>query len=83
MDVKQFKKGIQKIEIKKLKEVGKSAAQVEFAVNIDVKLSKDYRGPLKNGKNQMYFLVRPKEDWEFKNCQYRHSSTTKSKIVLH
>lgn len=66
MDVKKFKKGIQKIEVKKLKEVGKSTAQVEFAVNFDVKRSKDFRGSLKNGKNQMYFLVQTTGDREFK-----------------
>jgi hypothetical protein len=65
-DVEKFKKGIQKVEVKDLKELGRNSAQVEFAVSFSVKLSKDYKGTLKNGMNKMYFLVQPTGDMEFK-----------------
>ena len=65
-DVSKFKKGINKIELSKLKEVERGSYHVEFMATIFVELDKDYNGPLTSGENKMYFLVEPNGYMDFK-----------------
>ena len=64
--VTEFKKGIKKVELTKLKEIGKSNSQVEFIAYFNVELENNYRGLLKNGENKMYFTVQSTGSMEFK-----------------
>lgn len=64
--VSEFKKGIKKIELTKLTEIGRSSSQVEFIADINVELDNNYNGPLVNGENKMYFTVQPTGYMEFK-----------------
>lgn len=61
-----FKKGVNKIEVKQVKEVARTAAQVEYVVKFDVGLEKNYQGSLKEGMNQLYFLIQQTDEMEFK-----------------
>lgn len=65
-DVSKFKKGINKIELSKLKEVDRGSYHVEFVATIFVELEKDYNGPLTSGENKMYFVVEPNGYMDFK-----------------
>lgn len=65
-DVSKFKKGINKIELSKLKEVERGSYHVEFMATIFVELEKDYNGPLTSGENKMYFVVEPNGYMDFK-----------------
>lgn len=65
-DLKEFKKGVKKVEIKNLEEVARNAAQVEYSVTFHTDLEKGYKGCLKNGLNKMYFLIQQTDEMEFK-----------------
>jgi hypothetical protein len=65
-NVDEFKKGIKKVELKKMIEVNRSDNQVEFLVKINVQLEPGYKGPLVNGENTMYFYIQPTGYMEFK-----------------
>lgn len=65
-DVNEFKTGIKKIELSKLKEVDRGSYHVEFVATIFVELEKDYNGPLVSGENRMYFIVEPNGYMDFK-----------------
>ncbi|WP_053368372.1 DL-endopeptidase inhibitor IseA family protein [Bacillus sp. FJAT-27245] len=64
--VDEFKKGIKKVEVRELKEVARAKNQVEYAAKFYVELEAGYKGSLKQGENQMYFLIQPTGDMEFK-----------------
>lgn len=64
--VDEFKKGIKKVEMKKLVETDRSASQVEFMVKLNVELEKGYKGPLVNGENILYFYIQPTGYMKFK-----------------
>ncbi|MFT4413795.1 DL-endopeptidase inhibitor IseA family protein [Fredinandcohnia humi] len=66
----EFRKGIKKVEIRELREVGRSATQVEFVAKVDMQLESNYKGSLQNGINQFYFLVQPVGEYEFKIVSY-------------
>ncbi|WNS73781.1 DL-endopeptidase inhibitor IseA family protein [Bacillus sp. DTU_2020_1000418_1_SI_GHA_SEK_038] len=65
-DTAAFKKGIKKIEMKKLEELARTKTQVEFVVSFHAELEKGYKGQLKNGENKMYFLIENTGEMEFK-----------------
>ncbi|MDZ5473579.1 DL-endopeptidase inhibitor IseA family protein [Bacillus sp. 31A1R] len=66
LNVDEFKKGINKLRYIDMKEVGRETAQVEFAVKFYVELKKDYKGSLKPGENQMFFLIQQTDEMEYK-----------------
>ncbi|RDU37499.1 hypothetical protein DRW41_06545 [Neobacillus piezotolerans] len=61
-----FKKGIKKVEVREMTEVARSKAHVEYKVKFFVELDAGYKGTLKPGENQIYFLIQPTSDMEFK-----------------
>lgn len=65
-DVDTFKKGIKNVEVRTLDEHNRSTDQVEFKVTFDVKLASNYKGPLKNGINEMYFLIENTGEFVYK-----------------
>lgn len=65
-NVSEFKKGIKKLELTSLKEIGRNSAQVEFIAYINVELENNYYGPLMSGENKMYFTIQPTGYMEFK-----------------
>lgn len=65
-DVETFKKGITNVEVRTLDEHKRSINQVEFKATFDVKLSNNYIGSLKNGINQLYFLIENTGKFEYK-----------------
>lgn len=65
-DVDSFKSGIKKVEVRTLDESNRSSDQVEFKVTFDVELAKNYKGSLKNGMNELYFLIENTGEFEYK-----------------
>ncbi|WP_316570558.1 DL-endopeptidase inhibitor IseA family protein [Neobacillus sp. YIM B06451] len=68
--VDEFKKGIKKVEVREMKEVGRSKVHVEYKAKFFVELDAGYKGSLKPGENEMYFLIQQTGDMEFKIASY-------------
>ncbi|WP_052948798.1 DL-endopeptidase inhibitor IseA family protein [Mesobacillus campisalis] len=64
--VDEFKKGITKLEVRSLNEVARNSSQVEYEARFYVELESGYEGSLTKGINQMYFLIQPTGEMEFK-----------------
>jgi len=64
-DTEAFKKGIKKVEVRSLKEQGRLNDQVDYKAVFYVELEKTYKGPLKNGLNEMYFLIENTGEFEY------------------
>ncbi|WP_158553396.1 DL-endopeptidase inhibitor IseA family protein [Peribacillus saganii] len=65
-NVEQFKKGIKKLEIREVKERTRNSLQAEYTATFYVELESGYKGTLKNGNNQMFFVIQPTGEMVFK-----------------
>ena len=65
-EVNEFKKGLKKVDLSKIKEIDRGSHHVEYIATIFVELEKDYKGPLVSGENKMYFIVQPNGYMDFK-----------------
>jgi len=61
-----FRDRVLQANLTDLKETGREDGKVEFTATIDVKLEREYVGSLKEGLNEMYFLVEKTGEMAFK-----------------
>ncbi|MBU8878032.1 IseA DL-endopeptidase inhibitor family protein [Bacillus sp. FJAT-29790] len=65
-DTEAFKRGIKKLEVRTMEEHARTKTQVEYISTFYVELENGYKGELKKGNNQMYFLIENTGEMEFK-----------------
>lgn len=54
----EFSKGIEEIQLVEASEIARLNGETEFSVTFDVILQKGYHGPLVEGENHLYFLLK-------------------------
>ncbi|RNF39893.1 DL-endopeptidase inhibitor IseA family protein [Planococcus salinus] len=77
LDVRSFKKGIEKVEIKSMENKGWVGDKVEYAVTFHADLARNYKGSLKKGENRLYFLIEHTGHMEFKIVSVKNTSHSK------